>query len=43
MRWVRQTATGKVFDEMKGIVMVDEKWFYKYQQGQKKYYLCCRW
>ena len=39
MRWARQTASGKVFDEMKGIVMVDEKWFYKYQQGQK-YYLC---
>ena len=28
-----------MFDEMKGIVTVDEKWFYKYEQGQK-YYLC---
>ena len=37
--WVRQSAAGRVFDEMKGVVMVDEKWFYKFRQGQK-YYLC---
>ena len=30
-----------MFDDMKGVVMVDEKWFYKFRQGQKtKYYLC---
>ena len=32
LRWVRESAGGtRVFDETKGVVMVDEKWFYKYQ------------
>ena len=33
LRWVRESAGGgtRVFDEMKGVVMVDEKWFYTYQ------------
>ena len=39
LRWVRQSAAGRVFDDMKGVVMVDEKWFYKFRQGQE-YYLC---
>ena len=38
LRWVRQSAAGRVFDSMKRIVMVDEKWFYKFQQGQKYLY-----
>lgn len=29
----------RVFDETKGVVMVDEKWFYKYKQGQKYYHV----
>lgn len=42
LRWVRQSASGTcVLDGMKGIVMVDEKWFYKYQQGQKYYWYLC--
>ena len=39
LRWVRQSAAVRVFDDMKGVVMVDEKWFYKFRQGQN-YYLC---
>ncbi|CAM9673728.1 unnamed protein product, partial [Laminaria digitata] len=38
LRWVREAPGGiRTFDTMNNVVMVDEKWFYKYKQGQKYY------
>lgn len=38
LRWVRESHSGtRVFQSMHNVVMVDEKWFYMFKQGQKYY------